>query len=140
MTTIVKGNIEYSRKWQDAIAGYTKERVSSKAGHLVKVIWKQVFKPLWNQRNAIFHTEGSAASIKENELLETTLIRFRQNFRELLNYTQYNLVDYTDDQIKYWGMDTKKEMVNILLAARLTYAAMLRKGDKRQSLITDYWK
>ena len=31
-------------------------------------------------------------------------------------------------------------MVNILLAARLSYAAMLWKGDKRQLLITDYWK
>ena len=38
-----------SRKWRDAIVEYTKERISSKAGHLVKVIWKQVFKPLWNQ-------------------------------------------------------------------------------------------
>ena len=73
------------RKWQDAIEGYTKERVGSKAGHLVKVIWKQVFKPLWNQRNSILHTEGSAASIKENELLEATLIRFKQNFRDLLH-------------------------------------------------------
>ena len=77
-----------SRKWQDAIAEYTKERVGSKAGHLVKVIWKQVFKPLWNQHNAILHTEGSAASIKENELLESTLIRFKQNFWDLLRYMQ----------------------------------------------------
>ena len=69
-----------SKKWSDAIAGYTKERISSKAGHLVKVIWKQVFKPFWNQRNMILHTEGSAASIKEQEMLESTLIRFRQNF------------------------------------------------------------
>ena len=38
-----------SRKWRDAIAEYTKERISSKEGHLIKVIWKQVFKPLWNQ-------------------------------------------------------------------------------------------
>ena len=70
-----------SKKWQEAIAEHTKERVGSKMGHLVKVIWKQVFKPMWNQRNAILHTEGSAASIKENELLEATLIRFKQNFR-----------------------------------------------------------
>ena len=35
-----------SKKWQDAIAEHTKERVSSKMGHLVKVIWKQVFKPM----------------------------------------------------------------------------------------------
>ena len=90
-----------SRKWRDAIAGYTKERVSSKAGHLVKVIWKQVFKPLWNQRNAILQTEGSAAGIKENEILEAPLIRFKQNFRDLLHYTQYNLVEYTDDQIMH---------------------------------------
>ena len=110
-----------SKKWQEAIAVYTKERVGSKAGHLVKVIWKQVFKPMWNQQNAILHTEGSAASIKENELLEATLIRFKQNFRDLLHYMQYNMVEYTDDQIKHWGLDTKREMVNILVAARLSY-------------------
>ena len=129
-----------SRKWQDAIAGYTKERVSSKAGHLVKVIWKQVFKSLWNQHNMFLHTEGSAESTKEHEMLKTTLIRFRQNFRDLLHYMQYNLVEYTDDQIMHWGMDRKREMVNILLAASLSYAAMLRKGDKRQFLITDHWR
>ena len=119
---------------------HTKERVQCKAGHLVKVIWKQVLMPMWNQQNKNLHTEGSAASIKENELLEATLIRFKQNFQELLHYTQYNLVEYTDDQIMHGGMDTKREMVNMLLEARLSYAAMLRKGDKRQLLITDYWK
>ena len=67
-----------SRKWQDAIAEHTKERVSSKMGHLVKVIWKQVFKPMWNQRNAILHMEGSVARVKENELLEAKLLRFKQ--------------------------------------------------------------
>ena len=117
---------------------YTKERVGSKAGHLVKVIWKQVFKPMWNQRNAILHTEGSVARVKENELLEATLIRFKQNFRDLLHYTQYNLVEYTENQIEHWGLDTKREMVNILVAARLSYTEMLRKGDKRRSLITGY--
>ena len=35
-----------SRKWQDAIAEYTKEIISSKAGHLFQVIRKQVFKPM----------------------------------------------------------------------------------------------
>ena len=34
-----------------------------------------------------------------------------------------------------WGIDTKREMVNILLAARLSYAAILQKGDRNQSLI-----
>ena len=73
-------------------------------------------------------------------MLESTLIRFRHNFRDLLHYTQYNLVEYTDDKIMHWEMDTKREMVNILLAARLSYAAMLRKDDKKQLLITDFWK
>ena len=95
---------------------------------------------MWNQRNAILHTEGSAARVKENELLEATLIRFKQNYRDLMHYMQYNLVDYTNKQIEHWGLDTKQEMVNILVAARLSYTAMLRKGDKRQSLNTDYWK
>ena len=99
-----------------------------------------MFKPLWNQCNVILHTQGSAARVKNNELLEATLIRFKQNFRDLLHYTQYNLVEYTDDQIEHWGLDTKREMVNISVAARISYTAMLRKGDKRQSLITDYWK
>ena len=87
---------------------------------------------MWNQRNAVLHTEGSIARVKENELLEATLHRFKQNYRDLLHYTQYNLVEYTDEQIEHWGLDTKREMVNILVAVRLSYTAMLRKGDKRQ--------
>ena len=82
-----------SKKRQEAIALYTKERVGSKAGHLVKVIWKQVFKPMWNQHNAFLHTEGIAARVRENELLEATLIRFKQSFRDLLHYRQYNLLE-----------------------------------------------
>ena len=100
-----------SRKWRDAIAEYTKEIIHRKSGHLVEVIWKQVFKPMWNQRNMILHTEDSVAIMKEQEMLETTLIRFQHNFRELLHYTQYNLADYSEDQIMQWGMDTKREMV-----------------------------
>ena len=37
-----------SRKWRDAIAEHTKERVQCKSSHLVKVIWKQMFMPMWN--------------------------------------------------------------------------------------------
>ena len=129
-----------SRKWRDAIAEYTKERISSKAGHLVKVIWKQVFDTMGNQWKMILHTEEIVAIIKEQEMLEKKLIRFWHNFRELFQYTQYNLVDYSEDKIMQWGIDTKREMVNVLLAERLSYAAMLRKGDKKQSLITDFWK
>ena len=81
-----------SRKWRDAIAEYTKERIHSKVGHLVKVIWKQVFKPMWNQRNKVLHTEDSVAIMKEQEMLEKTFIRFQHNFRELLHYMQYILV------------------------------------------------
>ena len=119
---------------------YTKERVHSKAGHLVKVIWKQVFMPMWNQHNKILHTVDSVAVIREQEMLEKKLVRFRHNFRELLHHTQYNLVEYSEDQIMQWGIDTKREMVNIFLAARLSYAATLWKGDRKQSSITDFWK
>ena len=38
-----------SRRWRYAIAEHTKERVQCKAGHLVKVIWKQVFISMRNQ-------------------------------------------------------------------------------------------
>ena len=71
-------------------------------------------------------------------MLDKTLDRFRLNFRELLNHTQYNLAEYTEEQMQHWGVDTKREMVNILISSRLSYAAMLGKGDRKQSLITDY--
>ena len=119
---------------------HTKERVQCKAGHLVKVVWKQVFMPMWNQRNKILHTKYSIAATREHEMLDKTLVRFLLNFIELLHHMQYNLGEYTEEQIQQWGIDTNREMVNILVAARLSYAAMLRKGDRKQSLITDYWK
>ena len=129
-----------SVKWRDEIAEYTKERIHSKAGQLVKVIWKQVFMPLWNQCNKILHTVDSVEVIREQEMLEKTLVRFRLNYRELLHYTKYNLVEYSEEKITQWVIDTKREMLNILMAARLSYAAMLWKGDRKQSLITYFWK
>ena len=121
-----------SRKWWDAFEEYTKERIHSKSGHLVKVIWKQVLMPMWNQHNKILHTVDSVAVIREQEMLEKTLVRFRLNYRELLHHTQYNFVEYSEEQITQWVIDTKREMVNILLAARLSYAAMLWKGYRNQ--------
>ena len=64
------------KKWRDAIAEHTKERVRCKAGHLVKVIWKQVFIPMWNQQNKILHTKDSISVTRENEMLDKTLARF----------------------------------------------------------------
>ena len=95
---------------------------------------------MWNQRNKILNTENSYAFTREHEMSNKTLDMFWLNYRELLNYTQYNMFEYTEDQIKHWGLDNKRKMVNILIAARLSYAAMIRKGDRRQSSITDYWK
>ena len=129
-----------SSKWRDEIAEYTKERVHCKASHLLKVIWKQFFIPIWNKRNKILHTEYSVAFTREHEIFDKTLDMFRLNYRELLHYSDYNLAEYTEDQTKHWGLDTKREIVKILIAARLIYASMIRKGDRRQLLITDYCK
>ena len=129
-----------SKKWREAIAMFTKERIGSKASQLVKVMWKQLFLPLWTQRNTILHSENSISNVREKEMLEKTLQMFKQNFRELVHYTKYHLVEYTDEQIEQWSVATKREMVSILMAARLSYTKLTREGDKKQSLITDYWK
>ena len=128
-----------SRKWRDVIAEQTKERVQCKASHMVKVIWKKMFMPMWNQRNKIIHTEDSIAVTREHEMLDKTLDRFILNFRELLHHMQYNLSEYTEEQTEHWGINAKREMVNILIAVRLSYASMLWKGDGKKSLIADFW-
>ena len=89
-----------SKKWRKAIATFTKERIGSKASQLVKVIWKQLFLPLWNQCNATLHSETSISKMREKEMLEKTLQTFKQSYRELVHYTQYHLVEYMDEQIK----------------------------------------
>ena len=73
-------------------------------------------------------------------MLEKTLRTFKQNFRELVHYTQYHLVEYTDEQVEQWSIATKREMVSILMASRLSYTKLTREGYKKKSLITDYWK
>ena len=73
-------------------------------------------------------------------MLEKTLQTFKQNFRELVHYTQYHIVECTDEQIERWGIATKREMVSILMAARLSYTRLSRERYKKQSLITDFWK
>ena len=65
---------------------------------------------------------------------------FKQNFRELVHYTQYHLVEYMDEQVERWSIATKREMVNILMAARLSYTRLVLERERKQSLITDYWK
>ena len=77
---------------------------------------------------------------QEHETLNKTLRMVKHNHRELIHYTQYHLVYYTEDHISLWGIDTKQEMVSLLVAARLSYSSLLNKGYQRQSLITDYWK
>ena len=77
---------------------------------------------------------------QEHETLNETLQMVKYNHRELIHYTQYHLVGYMEDHISQWGIDTKREMVSLLVAARLSYISLLQKGDWRQSLIKDYWK
>ena len=67
------------------------------------------------------------------KMLDKTLHKFKQNYRDLLNYTQYHLVDYMDDQIELWSIATKREMVSILIAARLSYMKSVKDRDKKQS-------
>ena len=63
-------------------------------------------------------------------MLEKTLQMFKQNFRELVHYTQYHLVDYTDEQVERWSIATKREMVSILMADRLSYTKLEQERDK----------
>ena len=73
-------------------------------------------------------------------MMEKTLRMFKQNFRELVHYTQYHFVEYTDEQVERWSIATKREMVSILMAARLSYTRVVPEREKKKSLITDYWK
>ena len=52
----------------------------------------------------------------ENETLNETLRMVKHNHRELIHYTQYHLVDYTEDHISQWGLDTKREVVSLLVS------------------------
>ena len=45
----------------------------------------------------------------------------KHKHRELIHYTQYHFVDYTEDHISWWGINSKREMVSMLVAARLSY-------------------
>ena len=129
-----------SNKWCKAIEHHTKMRTSSKSAQLVSSLWKMYFFPIWNQRNSLLHQEGSYAIQREHEKLNETLQMVKDNHRSLIHHSQYHLVDYTEDHIGRWGIDTKREMISLLVAARLSYNSLLQKGDRRQSLITDYWK
>ena len=129
-----------SSKWRKAIEHHTKVRTSSKSAKLISSLWKTFFFPIWNQKNSLLHQEGSFAIQREHETLNETLRTVKENHRSLIHHSQYHLIDYTEDHIDWWGIDTKREMVSLLVAARLSYNSLLQKGDRRQSLITDYWK
>ena len=77
---------------------------------------------------------------REHETLNETLRMVKDNHRSLIHHTQYHLIYYTEDHICQWGIDTKREMLSLLVAARLSYSSLLQKGDWRQSLITEFWK
>ena len=127
-------------KWQRSISHYTKVRGASKSSMLVTVLWKKYFFLIWHQRNTLLHKEKSFFTRREHEVLNKTLRMIKDRHKELIHFTRYHLVDYTDDHINGWSINTKQEMVNLLVVARLSYAALLKKGDWRQSLIINYWK
>ena len=45
-----------------------------------------------------------------------------------------------EEQITGWERDTKREVVNILMAERISYAELIKKWDPKKSLITENWK
>ena len=85
--------------WRQAIDHHTKVRINSKSTLLVSSFWKTYFFPIWNQRNLLLHKEGSYVMQQEHETLNETLRMVKHNHRKLIHYTQYHLVDYTEDHI-----------------------------------------
>ena len=84
----------FSKKWTDAISNYTNKWVQSKATALVKVLWNQLYIPVWNNWNEMIHSESSFVLMKENELVNKRLKFFKKSHRELLHWTQYHLKEY----------------------------------------------
>ena len=129
-----------SSKWHKAIEHHTNVQTSSKSAQLISSLWKTYFFPIWNQRNYLLHQEGIFSIQRKHETLNAAPRMVKENHWSLIHHSQYHLVEYTEDHIGRWGIDTKQEMVSLLVAARLSYNSLLQKGDRRQSLITDYWK
>ena len=125
-------------KWHKAIEHHTKVRTSIKSALLVSSLWKMYFFSIWNQGNYLLHKEVSYAIQREHQTLNEKLRMVKDNHRSLIHHTQYHLIYYTEDHIGHWVIDTKREIVSLLVAARLSYSSLLQKGYRRQSLITDY--
>ena len=63
---------------------------------------------------------------------------FQEKHRELVNYSQYHLIDFDHEEVMLQSLEIKKEMVRIIIAAKLSYVKFVERGDAQQSLITDF--
>ena len=87
----------------------------------------------------MLHSETSYVVQRENESMNRTLQMFQEKHRELVHYSMYHLIDYDDEEVMLWILEIKKELLRILIVARLSYAQFLERGDVQQSHITDFW-
>ena len=97
-----------SKKWNFAISKFIKERVQSKVNALVLIIWKHLFGTLWSSHNNMLHSETSYVVQRENETMNKRLQMFWEKHRELVHYSQYQLIDYDDDEVILWSLQIKK--------------------------------
>ena len=103
--------------WIKAIQTHTTKDVDKIMTHLLLGIWKALFKPIWAHCNNTLHDDNNVVTQRYNTSLTNDLLKWKQNAHNLLQHTQKELINYTDEEIHRWNIPIKQITLSVLTDA-----------------------
>ena len=113
-----------------------KRRVDS----MLKMIWHDIFDPLWDQRNRILHDETNKYNVAEDKALSTRLTWYVRNKHSLLAYQDHFLANHDVNNLHRMRRATKREWIRHLDKAKLAYENERRQRASSQNVIIRYYR
>ena len=119
-------------EWLIAIQHFQKDEPEEKFIHLYLGLWRSLFAPVWEQRNAMLHGESSRADKDEHEKITNELLEWKRVSHLRLGHQQQYLTEYNKEKIGQWKTTTMRETVKLLVKAAQNFMDdMLDNGHHR---------
>ena len=126
--------------WQDAIKSTGARQPERKMNALLRLVWDGIVLPLWHQRNDIMHQKENKNREKEDSSLAEKIQWYVAHRHEVMSLHDTFLAEIDVSTLHRLRTDTKREWVRHLEKARAAYENELKQKEKRQHVITRYFK
>ena len=129
-----------SSEWHNHLKFLGVSNPERRVDSILKMIWEDIFDPLWDQRNRILHDEANKYNVAEDKILSTKLIWYVRNKHSVLAYQDHFLAKYDVNTLHRMKRTTKRKWIQHLDRAKLAYEKERNQRATSQHVITRYFR